>query len=107
MALAGLGLGIWLWRGLGSDTDALLLAHVGLGLGVVGLGVLQGLAIVLRPKPKHRLRRAPRPATLSPALAGPGDRAASPSTPEAFPLQYDALLRPDMPDNAMTAFHRL
>jgi hypothetical protein len=59
MTLAGAALGIWLWRVSGADGPAALTAHVGLGLAVVGLGILQGLAVALRPKPKHRLRRAP------------------------------------------------
>lgn len=59
MALAGLGLGIWLWQTTGYDNTGILVAHVALGLVVVGLGLLQGLAIALRPKPKHRLRRGP------------------------------------------------
>ncbi len=60
MALAGLGLGIWLWRTFGAGGPDLLLAHIALGLAVVGCGLLQALAIVLRPKPSHRLRRGPR-----------------------------------------------
>ena len=59
MALAGLGLGIWLWQTTGYGSTGILVAHVALGLVVVGLGLLQGLALALRPKPKHRLRRGP------------------------------------------------
>jgi len=69
MTLAGAALGIWLWRASGADGPAALTAHVGLGLAVVGLSILQGLAVALRPKPKHRLRRAPAPRTaLRPSL---------------------------------------
>lgn len=65
MAFAGLGLGIWLWQTTGYGNTGILVAHVALGLVVVGLGLLQGLALVLRPKPKHRLRRGPRSELVS------------------------------------------
>ncbi|KAK9837455.1 hypothetical protein WJX81_003838 [Elliptochloris bilobata] len=58
MALAGLGLGIWLWQATGYGSTGVLVAHVALGLIIVGLGLLQGLALAMRPNPKHRLRWA-------------------------------------------------
>lgn len=53
--LAGFGLGVYLWTKV-APIDRTLCAHVSIGIITTAFALLQGLALVARPKPDTKLR---------------------------------------------------